>query len=274
MTEGKEFPISGWESVQGRRWNMEDTHIVIDDVRNIFPGLNLKNYGFYGVFDGHGGKECSLLCEQLLHKNIFEDPALLEGNIEAALESGFLKTDEQILKRCKIEGWSNGSTAVVSLISKDFIYVANTGDSEAVLAKKTSEGFQALLLSEKHKPNTEKTRIENGGGHVIFGRILGSLAVSRSLGDIEFKYPFNNASADFVSAHPFISKTQLCKEDEFLILACDGLWDKLSYQEAVDFVVATRSCGKSASESAELIVKNALDRGTLDNVTAIIIYLR
>jgi len=61
--------------------------------------------------------------------------------------------------------------------------------------------------------------------------------------------------------------------DEFIIVACDGLWDRLTYQEAALFVEKQRSQGKSPTECAKALVKESLDCGTLDNVTAIVVYL-
>jgi len=114
--------------------------------------------------------------------------------------------------------------------------------------------------------------VEQAGGQVIFGRVLGSLAVSKAMGDIDFKHPYNKAHADFVSAVPYINKVEINSNNPFMIIACDGLWDKLTYQNAVDFVVKCRKEGKTPSETAQLIVKHSLDLGSLDNVTAIIVY--
>jgi len=119
----------------------------------------------------------------------------------------------------------------------------------------------------------KKERIKKAGGHVVFGRVMGSLAVARSLGDRNFKWPYNRAEADFVSPDPFINKLDYIPEYDFLIISCDGLWDKLSYEQAVDFVAAAKKSGKDALETAQLLVKDSLDKGTLDNVTAIVIYL-
>jgi serine/threonine protein phosphatase PrpC len=64
----------------------------------------------------------------------------------------------------------------------------------------------------------------------------------------------------------------LSRDVEFMIVACDGLWDKVSYSEAVDLVAAGKNSGKPAKETVELLVKHSLDRGTMDNVTTIVVY--
>jgi len=273
-----EIPISGVESVQGRRPTMEDTHVVIDEVKKLFPELNIGAVSYYGVYDGHGGREAALLCQELLHKNIIMNPSfqtLEEDKIETAIKNGFSTTDKQILETSQNESWKSGSTVVISILIKNLLYIANCGDSEAVLGKRNENGtHEAILLSKKHKPTDqeEKDRIKKAGGHVVFGRVMGSLAVARALGDRDFKFPFNKAEGDFVSAEPYVTKIPIEPEDDFLIVSCDGLWDKLSYESAVEFVAKCRNQGKSPEETAQLLVKDSLERGTLDNVTAIIVY--
>jgi len=185
------------------------------------------------------------------------------------------------------EGWKNGSTAVVAVLLGKELYIANVGDSEAVLAKKKSEAtYVPQLLSIKHKPSTpeEKARIEKAGGQVIFGRVLGTLAVSRAFGDREFKLPYNKSKGHFVSSDPYIKKFELLEaaeaekqqdfESSFLIVACDGLWDKMTYEDAVQFVGRLRDAGKSAQQSSELLAAKALNLGSLDNVTIVVTYLQ
>lgn len=270
-------PISGVQSVQGRRAAMEDTFVMLDNVKEAFPETNLSkdHYSFYGVYDGHGGSEVALVCEKILHKNIITDPEFSNHNIEEAIKNGFIKTDKHLLETAQTENWHSGSTVVLSVIIDKEIWIANAGDSEAVLGKRSPNGCEPVLLSQKHKPsdNDEKERIKKAGGHVVFGRVMGSLAVARALGDKDFKFPYNKADADFVSAEPYITKLELLPDYEFLIISCDGLWDRLSYKQAVDFVDHSRKLGRTPTETAELLVKDSLDRGTLDNVTAIVIYL-
>ena len=115
-------------------------------------------------------------------------------------------------------------------------------------------------------------RIEQAGGHVLFGRVLGSLAVSRSLGDFEFKHPQNKGTADFVSCDPFVAQVALTPENPFMIVACDGLWDRTTYQEAVTFCEEQRQKGKSPTEAAQALVRRAIEAGSLDNVSCIVVY--
>lgn len=282
--------IAGFESVQGRRATMEDTHVVMEDVNSAFSLSPSVQRAYYGVYDGHGGKNAADMTADLLHKNIITDPDFINGNIEKALKEGFDKTDKTILNRAEKEKWSHGTTSVVCVIIGDDLYVGNAGDSEAVLAETVNsnteqkkgdddedddEEYKSILLSEKHKPNapSEKKRIEEAGGQVVFGRVLGSLAVSRALGDLDFKHPYNKAEGHFVSAEPYVAKFPLSPANPFVVIACDGLWDKVSYEEAVEFVAKAKGQGKTPTETSQLLVKHALELGSFDNVTIIIVYL-
>eukprot|EP00923_Selenidium_pygospionis_P009483 GHVN01016200.1.p1 GENE.GHVN01016200.1~~GHVN01016200.1.p1 ORF type:complete len:351 (+),score=77.79 GHVN01016200.1:732-1784(+) len=134
-----------------------------------------------------------------------------------------------------------GSTAVVAAFVKglkgqpNYLIVANAGDSRGVL----SRGGLALALSEDHKPQmeSEELRIQGAGGKVMNGRVDGNLNLSRSLGDLFYKsdrgrYP----EAQKITAFPDVKVVELIEEDDFCILACDGIWDRMSNQYAVDFV--------------------------------------
>jgi len=128
-----------------------------------------------------------------------------------------------------------GCTACVALITKTEIYVANAGDSRCVLCK----GGIAINLSEDHKPENEaeKKRIEKAGGFVEDNRVNGSINLSRSLGDLEYKqnkkFP---AEEQMITAYPDIRSEKISNESEFLIIGCDGIWDCMSSQDAVDYI--------------------------------------
>jgi len=136
-----------------------------------------------------------------------------------------------------------GCTAVTALVTPTSIVVANSGDSRAVLCR----AGVAIPLSQDHKPNleTERARIEAAGCRVeeVAGgsrthyRVNGNLNLSRAIGDLEYKRRSDlPASAQAITCTPEIQTLPIVPEDEFLILACDGIWDVMSDQQAVDFV--------------------------------------
>jgi len=143
-----------------------------------------------------------------------------------------------------------GCTAVVALITPTEIYVANAGDSRAVACLKSGSHKE---LSFDHKPDNpdEKKRIEDAGGFVEENRVKGILNLSRSLGDCEYKsdkaLPPNK---QMITAFPEINKMNR-EEAKFLILACDGIWDCMTNQQAVDFVNGRLKTKSRVSEIIE-----------------------
>ncbi|KAM3571329.1 hypothetical protein VYU27_006622 [Nannochloropsis oceanica] len=129
-----------------------------------------------------------------------------------------------------------GCTSVVALLVDNDLVVANAGDSRAVLCRKGT----AIALSEDHKPlqDRELERIRRAGGFVTEqGRVNGNLNLSRSIGDLKYKGNTALPAKDqMISAEPDLARISLTPDDEFLVLACDGVWDCMTNQECVDFV--------------------------------------
>jgi len=257
---------SGFCSLQGQRKTMEDKHVIFDDMGPIVPGLDGETkYRYYAVYDGHGGDESAILTEQILHQNIFSTYQQNNYDIDSAIGQGMKASDEQICKTVS----RSGTTVVLAILRDEELIIANLGDSEAIVASKAEE-IKGTVVSFKHNPtiDSEKERIQGLGGMIVFGRLFGSLAVSRSLGDKEFK-----EDAPFVSNEPFIDHRILTKADKCLILACDGLWDKINYQDAAEITLSALSSGKDATTIATMLANEALNRASRDNVTVIVIIL-
>jgi len=141
--------------------------------------------------------------------------------------------------------------------SRRVLYTANAGDARAVLCR----AGKAVRLSYDHKGSDkqEAKRITDAGGFVMSGRVNGVLAVTRSLGDSSMK--------EFVVGAPYTTETELCDDDEFLVLACDGLWDVANDQSVIDLV---REIPDAQAASSKLL-KHALSHHTTDNVTVVVV---
>lgn len=180
-------------------------------------------------------------------------------------------------------GSDSGTTAVVALIRGKQLIVANAGDSRCVV----SEAGKALDMSYDHKPEdeVELARIKNAGGKVTMdGRVNGGLNLSRAIGDHFYKRNKNLPPQEqMISALPDIKVLTLTDDHEFMVIACDGIWNVMSSQEVVDFIQSKIS---QRDENGELrllssIVEELLDQclapdtsgdGTgCDNMTCIII---
>jgi serine/threonine protein phosphatase PrpC len=109
--------------------------------------------------------------------------------------------------------------------------VGNAGDSRSVLGKKVGDKIVAIEMSHDHKPDNpeEKARIEKANGFVEDNRVKGILNLSRSIGDLEYKSDASLALKDqMITAMPEVKIEKLTPDVQFLILACDGIWDCLS----------------------------------------------
>lgn len=147
------------------------------------------------------------------------------------------------------------------------------GDSQAVLVK----NGKPLDVMIPHKPEREeeRKRIEDLGGFVAYvdtWRVNGTLAVSRAIGDPEHK--------PYISSEPDVTEITLDSDDDFLILACDGLWDQLTPEEATTLVYQyiceneTANTQEIAENVASYLSKIAKEEGSSDNITTIILFFK
>lgn len=158
----------------------------------------------------------------------------------------------------------------MAILKDTTLYTANVGDSEILLAHAKDGKLEPVSLTEKHLPTnpSEKQRVEALGGYVFSGRLFGRLAVSRALGDQDLKQP--RVEANYVSAEPYLNKRVLAAGDEFMIVACDGLWFKFSYEDGIQYVQKLRKAGLPPAEICQKMVAEALERGSLDNITMLL----
>ncbi len=237
--EGPDGIKYGVSAMQGWRKDMEDTHICNT---NFF----LEGHAFFGVFDGHAGTQASEYCAEHMVEHIVsglkgtKEPSLPK-TIQTVLKDGFVSFDSKMLEALgyassKMRG---GTTAVTAMITPDKIIWANCGDSRGLLCRSGELQFN----TEDHKPflDKERTRIESAGGTVMMQRVNGSLAVSRALGDFEFKTTEDHRDKvldnPVVCAVPDVTITDRdLVNDEFIILACDGVYDVMSNEEIIQFV--------------------------------------
>ncbi|XVF63512.1 hypothetical protein PTKIN_Ptkin09bG0092500 [Pterospermum kingtungense] len=251
----------------GPKKYMEDEHICIDDlIRHMGASAEFPSPGaFYGVFDGHGGKDAAIFVRKNILKFIVED-SHFPICVEKAIKGAFLKADYAFADASSLD-ISSGTTALTALILGRTLIVANAGDCRAVLGRRG----RAIEMSKDHKPNctSERLRIEKLGGVIYDGYLNGQLSVARALGDWHMKVP--KGSACPLSAEPELQETDLSEEDEFLIMGCDGLWDVMSSQCAVTMARKELMLHNDPERCCRELVREALKRNTCDNLTVIVV---
>ncbi|CUM68514.1 uncharacterized protein PRCAT00006240001 [Priceomyces carsonii] len=282
-------------SMQGYRMSMEDAH----DVR-----VNEdESLAVFGVFDGHGGKHCAEYLSENLPRRILrilnESEGLQLGDYIRLIKDSFFKADHDL---SKLPNTLNcGSTGIIATIVKGkYIIVSNTGDSRCIL----SVNGLAKTLSFDHKPAimNERIRIENSNGYILNNRINEILALSRALGDFKFKVPYLSGSHNKyimknkkfyrkglvllppelfqVTAEPDFMIYDLSNETpEFIVLACDGIWDCYKNGQLVKVIRQKLGLGWTLNRIIEFVLDDCLLMANsytgigFDNMTLIIVAL-
>eukprot|EP01119_Soliformovum_irregulare_P024922 TRINITY_DN9062_c0_g1_i2.p1 TRINITY_DN9062_c0_g1~~TRINITY_DN9062_c0_g1_i2.p1 ORF type:complete len:415 (+),score=113.84 TRINITY_DN9062_c0_g1_i2:99-1343(+) len=248
----------GYADTIGRRPTMEDEIVIKGRLRG------RDDEDFVAVFDGHGGAASSEFSAHhlfgILESKLdeFEDPP-------RCLKDAFIEVNTMIRQ----QNVSGGTTAIVVFFQRDQCYVANAGDSRAVLYQHS----KVIRMSKDHKPDDpeEEKRIVEAGGIVTrivapklgktISRVNGMLAVSRALGDI-FLQPY-------VSPEPDITQFRITgSRDEFVILACDGLWDVMSDEEACQIASSEIHDPETA---ASKLRDAAFKKSSTDNISVVVI---
>ncbi|KAF9402086.1 Protein phosphatase 2C 1 [Mortierella sp. AD011] len=256
-----EFAVGVSEDRNRRcRRTMEDTHAFIYNYEGI------TGHGFFAIFDGHAGKAAADWCGQHFHEvfgRILEEKADQPGvDFQELVSDTFLAVDQQLAEALQ-QGRSSGCTAIVAYIRKEgdkrVLYTGNVGDARAVLCHKE----KAVRLSYDHKgsDHTEAQRILDVGGFVMNNRVNGVLSVTRALGDSSMK--------EFVIGAPYTTRTEIGSDNPYLILACDGLWDVCTDQEAVE-LIRDVVCPTKASR---VLLDHALQKFSTDNISVMVVRL-
>lgn len=286
-------------SARGSRASMEDCHVGADTF--VLPTAAMvavpDTRAFYAVFDGHGGVTAAEFASRhLLDFTLAE--ASFPTHLSDALRASFLRLDEEFYAEVAAgRAAASGSTALAALVWGSQLLVANAGDSRAVLCR----GGKAVTLSTDHKPATpaERARILDAGGAVCHeGRLNGELTVARSIGDFHLETlkvasptvsfsglaasgnsvtmpsPSGSSFTGPLTAEPEVVTHTLAVDDEFMLLGCDGLWDVLSSQMAVDFARQRLRLHNDPAACSRDLVERALELHTTDNVSVITVCFR
>uniref|UniRef100_A0A8C6KFE9 Protein phosphatase, Mg2+/Mn2+ dependent, 1Ba n=1 Tax=Nothobranchius furzeri TaxID=105023 RepID=A0A8C6KFE9_NOTFU len=258
----------GLSSMQGWRVEMEDAHTAVLGLQT--PGMS--SWSFFAVYDGHAGSRVANYCSKHLLEHIItasfgaEDtqgpqvgpdssigdsqasvPPAVEA-VKTGIRTGFLKIDEHMRSFSDLRNGldRSGSTAVC---------------------------YSTL----DHKPCNprERERIQNAGGSVMIQRVNGSLAVSRALGDYDYKCVDGKGPTEqLVSPEPEVVVMVRAPElDQFIILACDGIWDVMSNEELCEFVKSRLEVCDDLEKVCNEVVDTCLHKGSRDNMSMVLVCL-
>ncbi|KAG1474319.1 hypothetical protein G6F56_000424 [Rhizopus delemar] len=182
-----------------------------------------------------------------------------EDTIVSAIRRTFLSLEQHIGSFPGIDPTS-GASAAMCYISGTKLYVANVGDVLVVISRNNGQAFE---ITQKHIPlnPSEASRIHNSGGYVSnSGLLKNELNVSRSFGHFHL--------VPAVNCNPFVSTIELSENDEFVIMASRGLWDKMTYQTAVDIA---RTEKEDLMSAAQKLRDFAITYGASDNLMVMVI---
>lgn len=290
-------------AMQGYRMSMEDAH----DIRV----SENESLAVFGVFDGHGGKEVANELQDVLVARVFKELNQLRVADAAStplpaltrkIKDIFFEVDAHLPET---DANNCGSTATVAtVVANRYIIVANTGDSRTILSLK---GGVPKTMSFDHKPSNmgERVRIESSGGYVSNSRVNEILALSRAFGDYKFKLPWlqlaapgrNNSFLEKNRKHTkdnlvplppelfqvtvepdiMIYDLQQLNLPEFMVLACDGIWDCFTNDDLLQMIREKLASGWSFQHITEYVLNECIRMASsvtgigFDNMTLMIV---
>ena len=307
--ESKVYVEFGAQTDQGlvRKYN-EDRVCVIQRICRDSRKIDGKYCSMFSLFDGHGGDKCAEYLKDELYTLIARNPHFPTDKKRALLE-GFIQAEGRFITQAKLSNDQSGSCAIVVLLDGIKMFVANAGDSRAFLVHEDGSIDQ---MSKDHKPESlgERDRVIKSGGRVYrlrtynqiefldimglsqlghkeanFGPFRiepGGLSVARSLGDIKSKDPAFGGNPECVCSLPEITEWTVKKSNEFLVIACDGIFDVISNEDAA--MIARKSLIQSkekglmekdaCTRACSMIIEEAKVRRSNDNLTVILVLFK
>lgn len=264
--------------------------------------------GFFGLYDGHGGSGCANYLRDNFY-TVLAGNQHFKSNKMRAIEESFSRMEAKFEAKSIKESDFSGSCALVALVEFNRVTLGNVGDSRMLLCS-GSDGTRALTTDHKPENTRERERIQRAGGKVYrtktettfesidsegklhisrkeaqqgpFRVEPGGLSVSRTIGDVKVKQFTYGGHPGCIIAEPEIREVTLTDSAEFLILACDGIFDVMESVEVTK--IARDSLKISASRKYEAraackqacleIIEAAKTKRSRDNLTVILVTMK
>ncbi|KAJ9223498.1 hypothetical protein DTO271D3_1579 [Paecilomyces variotii] len=294
---------TGAGMAQGSRPDQEDRYVFI--LPDQFPADTVDKLALFAIFDGHGSASVAEHARKNLPRLLVKRPEFEAGDYETAIAEAFVDEDEDLLNKFmshSTEPAVSGSTVALCFanLTKGILVVGNLGDSHIVLAERDLSGGKPInvqRLTKAHKPGhaDEKARIREAGGSVNNSTgttRVGSLNMSRALGDLQYKNPVNTMDdemsaksrtaavvppgnrGDFLSNKAHLSRVNLSPEKRYaLVCSSDGVCDSTDEKALLEHVMRSSSAGERARDIAQEIVNVTAARYGSDNSTCIVALL-
>ena len=255
-----------------------DSEIIMEDKSKSIENFNNdKNQMIFEIFDGHGGDEMSTYLQNNLAQIYKQNLLLNKGNIILSLKNAFRDADDEMRNQLNIEGLGSTGTLVhIRWESENdlVVYSANVGDSRVSLI--SPEHIIRLSYDHRTTDEKEKKRILESGLEIIDNRINGTLMLTRIFGNYEYKNNNEDNEEDEndnkgLICEPFISKINidLNIENQFLILASDGIWDAIN-EEEIQHIIQNHY---DTQQICSITIKKCLRNEAWDNLSIFAIKL-
>ena len=263
-----------------------DSEILMEDKSKSIENFNNdKDQMVFEIFDGHGGDEMSVYLQNNLAQIYKQNLLLNKGNIILSLKNAFHDADDEMRNQLNIEGLGSTGTLVhIKWESENdlVVYSANVGDSRVSLI--SPEHIIRLSYDHRTSDEKERKRILESGLEIIDDRINGTLMLTRIFGNYEYKNNIENEEDDDENSNnnnnnsnkglicePFISKINidLNIENQFLILASDGIWDTITEEEIQNII----QYHNDTQQICSIAIKNCLRNEAWDNLSIFAIKL-
>ena len=267
-----------YNSYQGLFKDYNEDKISISSLIKKPSSSKIKSWpkiSYFSIFDGHGGEECSEFLKDNYLKYLVDNKNF-PYDIKQSMIEAFKDIEEEFFKlKCKDtleESDKSGSCALVAVIFDNKIYIANIGDSRAIMS--INEGTKIKQLTVDHKPDNlieferalkngskiylddnddpdrdvskikfikdkhdlekKKELKQNSDEDKIFRVYPSDLAVMRTVGDIKAKKKEFGGNQGTIINYPDIFVIDINSNDDFIVMGCDGIFDDLSNQEIID----------------------------------------
>jgi len=251
-----------------------------------FPPL----HSLFAIYDGHGGDTMSAHAAEMLHRHLLlgsnggiapldaepvpDSPTGTAGSFrtdpEGALLSAFAKVEAELKRYYAKSNDPAGTCAVVALVRGGALWVANVGDSRALLvtiSERLEVGVELLSTEQRATLQSERVRIEKSGGFIKDGRAMGNLIPSRTLGDFQIK----SKNEEAVISTPEIQRHEIRAQDRFLVLGSDGLFDVLKPGQIAKICAGAKG---NPQKAANDLMREVGRKGSTDDTTVIVASLK